>query len=99
VAPRRGEVWTVEGGASRIVLVVSGNLYNNLPDHLFVLAMEVVSDVTTEIAAVGLRGDQFAVIDTIGRVPKQRLGQRLYQVDVQTLTDVDNWLFKILATS
>lgn len=78
---------------------MSGNLYNSLPDHPFVLAMEVVADATAEVAAVGLRGGQFALIDSIGRVPKRLLSERLYQVDVQTLTDVDNWLFKILSTN
>ncbi len=99
MAPRRGEVWTITGPAPGTVLIVSGNLYNSLPDHPFALAMDVSDTVTAEIAAVRLSDDQHAIIDTIKRVPKALLDERLYQIDVQTLTDVNNWLFKILATN
>ncbi len=99
---RRGEVWSVGGRAARTVLVVSGNMFNELPDHPHVLGMDVVTAVAAAggaPAVVALGEAQFAVVDTIGRVPKHLFAQRWRQVDVQTLTNVDNWLFKILATN
>jgi hypothetical protein len=43
-------------------------------------------------------GDGWAAPGLVTSLRKARLGERRRQIDVQALTDVNNMLFKILAT-
>lgn len=99
MAPLRGQVWGVTGHDPRTVLVISGNMYNALPGWLYVLAMDVVTDPAAAPAAVEIGNGQYVLVDSIVRVPKQIFAEQTGQIGRQALTDVDNWLFKILATS
>ena len=99
MAPLRGQVWAVAGHDPRTVLVISGNMYNGLPDWLYVLAMDVVTDASAAPATVGIGDGRYVLVDSIGRLPKRIFADQVGQIDRQALADVDNWLFKILATS
>lgn len=39
--PRRREIWSVGGQLPRKVIAITANIFNELPDHPFVLAMDV----------------------------------------------------------
>lgn len=99
MAPLRGQIWVVAGHDPRTVLVISGNMYNGLPDWPYLLAMDIVTDPAAAPASVDIGNDRYAIIDSIGRVPKRIFTEQRGELDRQALTDVDNWLFKILATN
>lgn len=97
--PRRGEIWAAGGGASpQRVLVISSTVYNEIPDEPTVLVALVVDDATAEGFCVPLGEDQWAVMGLVTFIPKTSLASRDRRVDVQALTNVNNMLFKILAT-
>lgn len=93
---RRGEIWTVEGGIS--VLVVSSTVYNEIASEPTVIVVPVF-DTEPDIGfGVDLGGDSWAAPGLITSLRKTRLREFRRGIDVQALTDVDNMLFKILAT-
>jgi mRNA-degrading endonuclease toxin of MazEF toxin-antitoxin module len=98
VTPRRGEVWIVRGRVERTVLVVSGNVYNDLTDP-HVLAMRIAPGLRADATVVELGAGQSVIVDTIGRVPKRLFAERVARIDTQRLADVDTSLFKLLATN
>lgn len=98
IVPRRGEVWRAYPGAPVDFLVVSSTVYNEIASEPTVLGVPVVSRVGEHGFCVALGGDQWALAGLIGPVEKTALVTRTGAVDVQTLTNVDNMLFKILAT-
>lgn len=96
--PRRGDVWTLAGRHPRTVLVVSSTVYNEITSEPTIVTVPIVRSAADEGFCVRLNGSQWAVVARISYEPKAILNERRGQVDVQTLTDVNNMLFKILAT-
>lgn len=84
------------------LLVVSGDMYNQIPNHPWVLAMPVIKAPDKAMPPFFIKvGEGFVVeTDTVSRYPKRLLTPaKLPRVDTQTMTDIDNALFKILATA
>lgn len=96
---RRGEIWTMDEYPLP-VLVISGNIYNEQPSIPTVLAMPVV---TTETELDGwtapLDRGQYAIVDRVAPYHKNDLTDPQRDVTVHALTETNNLLFKIMATS
>jgi len=97
VSLRRGEVWALRGYPLP-VLVISGGMYNDQPAPRTVLAMPVVIGEATDAWTAPIGDGELAVVDRMRPYPKRDFTQQHRRVDVQALTEVDNLLFKILAT-
>ena len=93
--PRRGELWTTDAGVT--VLVVSSTVYNEIPSEPTVIVVPVFTSEPDTGFGVDL-GDGWAAPGLITSLRKARLAERLRNVDAQRLTDVNNMLFRILAT-
>ncbi|MGD9529966.1 MAG: type II toxin-antitoxin system PemK/MazF family toxin [Dehalococcoidia bacterium] len=94
-APRRGEIWTTDAGVD--VLVISSTVYNEIPTEPTVVVVPVFASEPD--AGFGVEvGDGWAAPGLVTSLPKARLVAARRQVDVQVLTDVNNMLFRILAT-
>lgn len=99
---KRGQVWELSDldGSLGFVLVLSGDAYNDLPGGT-VLAARVLSErnVPAEAMAVRLTDELVAVLDWVTYAQKSTFAELIHTTGVQELTDVNNLLFKILATS
>ena len=93
--PRRGELWTTDAGVQ--VLIVSSTVYNEIPSEPTVIVVPVFTSEPDTGFGVDL-GDGWAAPGLITSLRKARLAELLRHVDVQRLTDVNNMLFRILAT-
>lgn len=94
-APRRGEIWTTDANVS--VLVISSTVYNEIATEPTVVVVPVFSSEPDTGFGVEL-GDGWAAPGLVTSLRKARLAEHRRQIDVQALTDVNNMLFKILAT-
>jgi hypothetical protein len=92
---RRGELWITDVGVP--VLVVSSTVYNEIPSEPTIIVVPVFDSEPDAGFGVDL-GDGWAAPGLITSLRKARLNQLLRHVDVQRLTDVNNMLFRILAT-
>jgi hypothetical protein len=92
---RRGELWITAVGVP--VLVVSSTVYNEIPSEPTIIVVPVFDSEPDAGFGVDL-GDGWAALGLITSLRKARLNQLLRHVDVQRLTDVNNMLFRILAT-
>ena len=93
--PRRGELWATDAGVP--VLVVSSTVYNEIPSEPTVIVGPVFDSEPDRGFGVDL-GEGWAAPGLITSLRKARLARILRRVDVQKLTDVNNMLFRILAT-
>ncbi len=93
--PRRGEIWTTDAGVS--VLVISSTVYNEITAEPTVVVVPVFGSEPDTGFGVDL-GEGWAAPGLVTSLRKVRLSERRRHIDVQVLTDVDNMLFKILAT-
>jgi len=93
--PRRGEIWTTDAGVG--VLVISSTVYNEIATEPTDVVVPVFGSEPDTGFGVDL-GDGWAAPGLVTSLRKARLGERRRQIDVQALTDVNNMLFKILAT-
>lgn len=94
-SPRRGDVWRIDAGIS--VLVISSTVYNEIPSEPTVIVVPVFDTETDSGFGVDLGGD-WAAPGLVTGMRKARLSEYRRRIDVQALTDVNNMLFKILAT-
>ncbi|MGH3921520.1 MAG: type II toxin-antitoxin system PemK/MazF family toxin [Pseudonocardiaceae bacterium] len=94
-SPRRGDIWTTDAGIS--VLVISSTVYNEIPSEPTVVVVPVFDTEPDTGFGVDL-GDGWAAPGLVTSLRKTRLSDRRRRIDVQALTDVNNMLFKILAT-
>lgn len=79
------------------VLVISSTVYNEIPSEPTVVVVPVLD--TDPDTGFGVDLDEgWAAPGLVAGLRKARLRERLGQIDVQALTDVNNMLFKILAT-
>lgn len=95
MAARRGDIWTTDVGIS--VLVISSTVYNEIPSEPTVVVVPVFDTEPDTGFGVTL-GDGWAAPGLVTSLHKARLGDRRHRISVQTLTDVNGMLFKILAT-
>ena len=94
-APRRGDLWTTNAGVR--VLVVSSTVYNEIPSEPTVVTVPVFDSEPDAGFGVDV-GDGWAAPGLISSLRKVRLEALVRHVDVQTLTEVNTMLFRILAT-
>jgi len=80
------------------VLVISSTVYNEIAAEPTVLVTLVVDNATDDGFCVDLGEGQWAVMGLVTYVPKATLATCHRRVDLQTLTDANTMLFKILAT-
>lgn len=80
------------------VLVISSTVYNEISSEPTVLVAFVIEQATDEGFCVDLGGGQWAVMGLVTFVAKASLAEYQRKVDVQTLTNANTMLFKILAT-
>ena len=95
-SPSRGDIWALEDGQN--VLVLSSTVYNEIASEPTVIVAPVFTGEPDAGFGVPLGGDAWAAPGFITSLRKTRLAEFSGHVDVQTLTDVNNMLFRILAT-
>ena len=95
-APRRGDIWTTGAGIN--VLVISSSVYNDIPSEPTVVVVPVFERDPDTGFGVLLGGSTWAAPGLVTSLRKSALGALSDRVDVQALTDVNNMLFRILAT-
>lgn len=93
--PRRGELWLTDAGVP--VLVVSSTIYNEIPSEPTAIVVPVFDSEPDTGFGVDL-GEGWAAPGLITSLRKARMQRMIRAVDVQRLTDVNNMLFRILAT-
>ena len=94
-APRRGEIWSIH--ADITVLVISSTVYNEILSEPTVIVVPVFDTEPDTGFGVDL-GDGWAAPGLVTSLRKTHLDELRRRIDVQALTDVNNMLFKILAT-
>ncbi|MCW2685474.1 MAG: hypothetical protein JWR37_364 [Mycobacterium sp.] len=95
-SPRRGDIWTTDNGIT--VLVISSTVYNEIASEPTVIVVPVFDTEPDTGFGVDLRDNDWAAPGLVTSLRKARLTEHRRQIDVQTLTEVNNMLFKILAT-
>ena len=96
MTPRRGDVWRLDDG--RLVLVLSSTFYNEIASEPTIVVVPVFTGEPAAGFGVPIGEDTWAAPGFITSLRKTRLAAFHDRVDVQSLTDVNNMLFKILAT-
>jgi mRNA-degrading endonuclease toxin of MazEF toxin-antitoxin module len=94
--PRRGDIWTTDTGIS--VLVISSTVYNEIPSEPTVIVVPIFDTEPDTGFGVDLGENDWAAPGLVSSLRKARLSACHRRIDVQALTDVNNMLFKILAT-
>lgn len=94
-SPRRGEVWSINAGIT--VLVISSTVYNEIPSEPTVIVVPVFGTEPDTGFGVDL-GEGWAAPGLVTSLRKTQLRELSRRIDIQPLTDVNNMLFKILAT-
>jgi hypothetical protein len=95
-SPRRGDIWTTDTGIR--VLVISSTVYNEIASEPTVIVVPVFDTEPDTGFGVDLGEDYWAAPGLVASLGKDRLAEIDRRIDVQALTDVNNMLFKILAT-
>lgn len=95
-SPRRGDIWTTDTGIS--VLVISSTVYNGIPSEPTVIVVPVFETEPDTGFGVDLGENDWAAPGLVTSLRKVSLSTYRRHIDVQSLTDVNNMLFKILAT-
>jgi hypothetical protein len=91
----RGDIWRTDAGIS--VLVISSTVYNEIVSEPTIVVVPVFDTEPDTGFGVAL-GDGWAAPGLVTSLRKARLSDRRRRIDIQALTDVNNMLFKILAT-
>jgi mRNA-degrading endonuclease toxin of MazEF toxin-antitoxin module len=93
---RRGGIWTTGVGAS--VLIISSTVYNEMGSEPTVIVVPVLGGEPDTGFGVDLGADEWAAPGLVTSLRKTALHEHRRRVGAQALTDVNNMLFKILAT-
>jgi hypothetical protein len=93
---RRGDVWTLDNGVE--VLVISSTVYNEIVTEPTIVVVPVFGNEPDTGFGTDVGGGAWAAPGLITSLRKARLADFGRRVDVQALTDVNNMLFRILAT-
>ena len=80
------------------VLVISSTVYNDIPSEPTVIVVPVFDTEPDTGFGVDLGDDDWAAPGLVTSLRKARLSEHRRQIDVQAVTNVNNMLFKILAT-
>lgn len=80
------------------VLVISSTVYNEIPSEPTVIVVPVFNTEPDTGFGVDLGDDDWAAPGLVTSLRKARFTQHRRRIDIQALTDVNNMLFKILAT-
>jgi hypothetical protein len=96
MTPRRGDVWRLDDG--RLVLVLSSTFYNEIASEPTIIVVPVFTGEPAAGFGVPIGDDTWAAPGFVTSLRKTRLAGFQDRIHVQTLTDVNNMLFKILAT-
>ena len=96
MSARRGDVWTLDNGVN--VLVISSTIYNEIASEPTLVVVPVFDSEPDTGFGTDLGDGAWAAPGLITSLRKARLAHFCRRVDVQALTDVNNMLFKILAT-
>lgn len=97
-APRRGDIWSLNAAATARVLVVSSTVYNEIPSEPTVIVIPILTGEPDAGFGAPLGTDRWAATGLITSLSKSQLHGCEGNVGIQTLTDVNNMLFRILAT-
>jgi hypothetical protein len=92
----RGDIWVTDTDIT--VLVISSTVYNKIPSEPTVIVAPVFDSEPDTGFGVDLGDNDWAAPGLVTSLRKARLSERRRRIDVQALTDVNNMLFKILAT-
>lgn len=92
---RRGDVWSTNAVVR--VLVVSSTVYNEIPSEPTVIIVPIFDSEPDAGFGVNV-GDGWAAPGLISSLRKTRLEELIRHLDMQTLTEVNTMLFRILAT-
>jgi hypothetical protein len=96
--PRRGDIWSLGTVTPTSALVISSTVYNEIPTEPTVVAIPILTGEPDTGFGVMLSEYQWAATGLITSLGKSRLRQFERNVGTQLLTDVNNMLFRILAT-
>jgi hypothetical protein len=96
MSPRRGDIWSLENGVE--VLVISSTVYNEIATEPTLIVVPLFSEGPDTGFGTAVGAGAWAAPDLITSLRKDRLTQFRRRVDVQERTDVNNMLFRILAT-
>lgn len=94
--PRRGDIWSTDTGVE--VLVISSTVYNEIRSEPTIVVVPIFGHDPDTGFGVPLDNDAWAAPGMVTSLRKTALVNFGRRVDVQALTDVNNMLFKILAT-
>ena len=94
--PRRGDLWRLDDG--HIVLVLSSTFYNEIASEPTIIVVPVFTGEPAAGFGVRVGDDRWAAPGFTTSLRKTRLAAFHDRIDIQSLTDVNNMLFKILAT-
>jgi hypothetical protein len=89
-------MWATDTGVS--VLVISSTVYNEIPSEPTVIVVPVFTTEPDTGFGVDLGENDWAAPGLVTSLRKARLSAYRRRIGVQGLTDVNNMLFKILAT-
>lgn len=95
-SPRRGDIWATGAGVD--VLVISSTVYNEIPSEPTVIVVPLFDRDPDTGFGVSLDPSGWAAPGLVTSLGKTALGEFRRRIDVQALTDVNNMLFRILAT-
>lgn len=95
-SPRRGDIWTTGIGIG--VLVISSTVYNEISSEPTVIVVPIFDQDPDTGFGVELGDSQWVAPGLVTSLRKAALNKLSRRVDIQALTDVDDVLFKILAT-
>jgi hypothetical protein len=96
--PRRGDIWSLDTATPTRVLVISSTVYNEIPTEPTVIAIPILTGEPDTGFGVMLSEGHWAATGLITSLRKSRLHQFERKVGTQPLSDVNNMLFRILAT-
>jgi len=97
-SPLRGDIWALDDAAPTKVLVISSTVYNEIPTEPTVIVVPILNGEPDIGFGVMLSGHEWAATGLITSLRKSRLHDRERNIGTQPLTDVNNMLFRILAT-
>jgi hypothetical protein len=95
-SPRRGDIWTAGTGVN--VLVISPTVYNEIPSEPTVIVVPIFDHDPDTGFGVAVGEAAWAAPGLVTSLRKSALSDLRRQIGVQALTDVNDMLFKILAT-
>lgn len=94
--PRRGDIWATAAGID--VLVISSTVYNEISSEPTIIVVPIFEHDPDTGFGVLLDDGAWAAPGLVTSLRKTALNEFRRRIGVQALTDVNNMLFKILAT-